>query len=45
MMMLMLLREERMIRYNGNLLNSREETNNKGYLGNDPFFETNYRPK
>ena len=45
MMMLMLLREERMIRYNGNLLNSREETSNKGYLGNDPFFETNYRPK
>ena len=45
MMMLMLLREERMIRYNGNLLNSKEETNNKGYLGNDPFFENNYRPK
>lgn len=43
MMMLMLLREERMIRYNGNLLNSKEENNDKNYLGNDPFFENNYK--
>ena len=43
MMMLMLLREDRMVRYNGNLLASREEDGDKNYLGNDPFFERNYR--
>ena len=38
MMMLMLLREDRMIMYNGNLLNAREDDKQKDYLGNDPFF-------
>ena len=43
MMMLMLLREERMIMYNGNLLNSKQEDKDKEYLGNDPFFNNNYK--
>lgn len=36
--MLMLLREDKMIMYNGDLLNSRETEKDKNYLGNDPFF-------
>ena len=36
--MLMLLREDKMIMYNGNLLNSKETEKDKNYLGNDPFF-------
>lgn len=40
--MLMLLREDRMILYNGNISRSREEKSSETYLGNDPFFKTNY---
>ena len=42
MLMLMLLREDKMIKYNGNLLGSKKEIEND-YLGNDPFFKNNYR--
>ena len=42
MMMLMLLREDRMIMYNGNLLLSKQENTERDYLGNDPFFKINY---
>lgn len=40
--MLMLLREEKIILYQGNV-RSGEENRRAGYLGNDPFFEKNYR--
>ena len=43
LMMLMLLREDKMILYNGNLLSSKQEDNKKDYLGNDPFFSNNYK--
>lgn len=43
MMMLMLLREDKMIMYNGNLLSSRSDDTGAGYLGNDPFFKINYK--
>jgi hypothetical protein len=39
---LMLYREEKMILYHGEPGKSRQE--DKSYLGNDPFFERNYRP-
>lgn len=42
MMMMMLLREDRMIMYNGNLLGSKEQETDRNYLGNDPFFTNNY---
>lgn len=41
--MLMLYREEKMILYQGNITADREEQANKNYLGNDPFFENNFR--
>ena len=40
--MLMLLREDRMILYNGEISKSKEEDVSASYLGNDPFFKTNY---
>ena len=40
--MLMLLREDRMILYNGEISKSKEEDVSASYLGNDPFFRTNY---
>jgi len=43
MMMLMLLREDKMIMYNGNLLNSKQTQKESEYLGNDPFFTNNYK--
>lgn len=39
--MLMLLREDRMILYGGNV-KSNEEKSSVSYLGNDPFFRNNY---
>lgn len=43
--MLMLLREDRMISYQGNISREREEKANSSYLGNDPFFKRNYDDK
>ena len=40
--MLMLLREDRMILYNGEISKSKEEDVSASYLGNDPFFKANY---
>ena len=40
--MLMLLREDKMILYSGEVSKSREEDASASYLGNDPFFKTNY---
>ena len=40
--MLMLLREDKMILYNGDVSKSKEEDASASYLGNDPFFKTNY---
>ncbi len=40
--MLMLLREDKMILYNGEISKSKEEDASASYLGNDPFFKTNY---
>lgn len=40
--MLMLLREDKMILYNGEIGKSKEEDASASYLGNDPFFKTNY---
>ena len=40
--MLMLLREDKMIMYNGNLLSSRSDESESSYLGNDDFFKVNY---
>lgn len=41
--MVMLYREEKMILYQGNISASRDEEANSSYLGNDPFFERNYK--
>lgn len=41
--MVMLYREEKMILYQGNISASRDEEASSSYLGNDPFFEKNYR--
>ena len=41
--MLMLLREDKMILYQGNIDKSKQEQASKEYLGNDPYFERNYR--
>lgn len=43
--MLMLLREDKMILYNGNISKTKEEEASASYLGNDPFFKTNYDAK
>lgn len=40
--MLMLLREDRMIRYQGNVSKEKQERANNNYDGNDPFFKRNY---
>lgn len=40
--MLMLLREDKMILYSGNVSRAKEEDANSSYLGNDPFFQVNY---
>ena len=43
--MLMLLREDKMILYNGKVSRSKEEEASSSYLGNDPFFKKNYDAK
>lgn len=40
--MLMLLREDRMIRYQGDASKEKQERANNSYDGNDPFFKRNY---
>lgn len=40
--MLMLLREDRMIRYQGDVNKEKQEKANSSYDGNDPFFKRNY---
>ncbi len=40
--MLMLLREDRMIRYQGDVSKEKQERANNSYDGNDPFFKRNY---
>ena len=40
--MLMLLREDRMIRYQGDVSMEKQERANNSYDGNDPFFKRNY---
>ena len=40
--MLMLLREDRMIRYQGDVSKEKQERDNNSYDGNDPFFKRNY---
>lgn len=42
--MLMLLREDKMITYQGNISKERQERESASYLGNDPFFSRNYKP-
>ena len=41
--MLMLLREDRIILYQGKVSKEKQETANSSYLGNDPFFKRNYK--
>lgn len=41
--MLMLLREDRIILYQGKVSKEKQETANSSYLGNDPFFNKNYK--
>lgn len=43
--MLMLLREDKMILYEGEVSKSKEEDASASYLGNDPFFKKNYDAK
>lgn len=40
--MLMLLREDKLILYNGVVSREKSERNSSSYLGNDPFFKRNY---
>lgn len=40
--MLMLLREDRMMRYQGDVSKEKQERANNSYDGNDPFFKRNY---
>lgn len=42
--MLMLLREDKMIKYQGNVGRDRQENAENGYDGEDPFFKRNYHP-
>lgn len=42
--MLMLLREDKMIKYQGNVGRDRQENAENSYDGGDPFFKRNYRP-
>ena len=41
--MLMLLREDRIILYQGKVSKEKQESANSSYLGNDPFFKRNYK--
>lgn len=41
--MLMLLREDKMITFQGNISKEKQERASANYLGNDPFFERNYK--
>ena len=41
--MLMLLREDRIILYQGKVSREKQEKADSSYLGNDPFFKNNYR--
>lgn len=41
--MLMLLREDRIILYQGKVSKEKQEVANSSYLGNDPFFKKNYK--
>lgn len=43
MRMLMLLREDKMIMYGGDLSAPQNDNSSKDYLGNDPFFNNNYK--
>lgn len=43
--MLMLLREDRMIRYQGDVSKEKQEKANSSYDGNDPFFKRNYNSR
>ena len=40
--MLMLYREEKLILYGGDIRQSERNSKDKDYLGNDPFFTSNY---
>lgn len=42
--MLMLLREDKMIKYQGNVGRDRQENAKNSYDGEDPFFKRNYHP-
>lgn len=42
--MLMLLREDKMIKYQGDVGRDRQENAENSYDGEDPFFKRNYRP-
>lgn len=42
--MLMLLREDKMIKYQGNVSRDRQEDAESSYDGEDPFFKRNYHP-
>ena len=39
----MLLREDRIILYQGKVSKEKQEAANSSYLGNDPFFKRNYK--
>ena len=41
--MLMLLREDRIILYQGKVSKEKQDAANSNYLGNDPFFKRNYK--
>lgn len=43
--MLMLLREDRIVQYQGNISKERQEQAKSNYLGNDDFFNRNYKKK
>ena len=43
--MLMLLREDRIVQYQGNISKERQEQARSNYLGNDDFFNRNYKKR
>ena len=43
--MLMLLREDKMITYQGDVSREKQEKASKSYLGNDPFFNRNFKSR
>ena len=43
--MLMLLREDKIITYQGKISKEKQERASKSYLGNDPFFSRNYKSR